>query len=133
MDVVDERSGRPLIRRVLRVSEHYQGPRLADLPDLLVDYDDSIPTGSTEVGEGEGAIVRVQSPKIGVVEGANTYGRTGEHRSQGLLVAAGPTVSPGAFARPISVLDLAPTWTRLLGVELGRVDGRAIEGLDPIS
>ena len=89
-------------------------------------------TGSTQVGDGKGATVQISSPKIGVLEGANTYGRTGEHRSPGLLIAAGPEGSRGAFSRPISVLDLAPTWTRVLGVDLEQADGRAIEGFAPV-
>ena len=130
--IVDERTGQPFIRRVMRVSHHYRGPRLTDLPDLVVDYNDAIATGSTQVGDGKGATVQISSPKIGVLEGANTYGRTGEHRSPGLLIAAGPAVSRGAFSRPISVLDLAPTWTRVLGVDLEQADGRAIEGFAPV-
>ena len=131
MAIIDERSDRSLIRRVVRVAELYEGPYLDELPDLLVEYDDTVPTLSTRVGDGEGATVRVRSPKIGVLEGANTYGRTGEHRSQGLLVAAGPQVEAGVFSRQVSVLDLAPTWSRLLGVELEGTDGRAIEDLAP--
>ena len=127
--IVDERTGRPLISRVLRVADLYQGPHLAELPDLIVDYADEIATGSAHVNGGRGAAVRVTSPKIGVVEGINTYGRTGEHRAQGLLIAAGPGITPGALPQPISVMDLAPTWTQALGVELTDVDGTAIEGL----
>jgi predicted AlkP superfamily phosphohydrolase/phosphomutase len=132
-DIVDERSGRPLIRQILKVSDHYRGSHLADLPDLLVVYDDEVPTGSTRVGDGDGARVRVRSPKIGVVEGANTYGRTGEHRPQGLLIADGPGVGVGSCLGSVSVLDLAPTWTHLLGAELHGVDGAAIAGLRRIS
>ena len=131
MAIIDDRTGEPVIRSVLRVSDLYQGPRLADLPDLVVDYSDAVATGSTIVGSGDGAAVRLHSPKIGIVEGTNTYGRTGEHRSQGLLLAAGPGIAPGSFAHPVSVLDLAPTWARALGIELESANGTPIIGLPP--
>lgn len=127
--VTDERTGQPLIRDVIPVSEHYQGPHLGDLPDLVVEYSDAVPTGSTRVGGGEGASVRVSSPKIGAVEGSNGYGRTGEHRSQGLMMAAGPGIAVGDLAAEVSILDLAPTWTRLLGVEMETAEGRPIDVL----
>jgi predicted AlkP superfamily phosphohydrolase/phosphomutase len=129
LQIVDDDSGQPLIRRVLRVSDHYQGPHLAELPDLLVEYDDVNPVGSTGLGGGRNATIRARSPKIGVIEGTNSYGRSGEHRSEGLLIAAGPDIGTGAFLRPVSVLDLAPTWTRLLGVDLVTSEGNPIDGL----
>lgn len=127
--IIDERTGAPLIRRVLRVSDLYQGPHLDGLPDLVVDYDDSVATGSTGVGSGLGAQVRLHSPKFGLIEGANSFGRTGEHRPEGLLLAAGPGLGQHALTQPVSVLDLAPTWTRALGVRLANAEGRPIPGL----
>jgi predicted AlkP superfamily phosphohydrolase/phosphomutase len=131
LDIVEDRSGLPLIRRVIRVMDHYNGPRLAELPDLLVEYNDAIPVGSQAVGRGRNATLRIRSPKIGMIKGTNAYGRTGEHRSQGFLVVAGPTVSPGTFSTPVSVLDLAPTWTRVLGIDFEQAEGSAIETLSP--
>jgi hypothetical protein len=58
----------------------YQGSCLDDLPDLLVEWSDEVPTGSEMVGGGIAAAVRASSAKIGSVEGVNQYGRTGEHR-----------------------------------------------------
>lgn len=127
LEIVDADSGRALIKRVLRVADHYQGPHLADLPDLLVEYDDANPVGSKELHGGRNSTLTVRSPKIGVVKGTNTYGRSGEHRPDGLLIAAGPGIVSGAFQRRISVLDLAPTFTRLLGVDLEGADGCAID------
>ena len=133
LDIVDARTGQPFIQRVIRVDEHYQGPRLPDLPDLVVEYSDATPTGSTLVGNGAGARVRVHSPRVGVVEGANEYGRTGEHRSRGMLFAAGPGVAVGESEATVSILDLAPTWTRLLGVDLETAEGTPIDGIMPDS
>lgn len=133
LEIVEYSSGLPLIKRVIRVSDYYQGPRLAELPDLLVEYNDAIPVGSSKVADGLNAKLCVWSKKIGILEGTNSYGRTGDHRPQGFAVAAGPGISPGSFSRSVSVLDLAPTWTRMLGIELEQAEGRPIETLSPLA
>lgn len=129
LSIVDERTKKPLVKRVLRTADIYTGECLDHLPDLLVEWSDEAPTGSTVVGKGAAATVRARSPKIGVIEGANDYGRTGEHRPEGLFIAAGPGVRPGLLPREISILDFAPTFGKLLGVELPDADGRPIDEL----
>ena len=49
--------------------------------------------------------------------------------SGGWFVAAGPGLGAGSLTREVSLLDLAPTFTRMLGVELRDVDGRPIPEL----
>ena len=117
----------PLVRRVVRTRDVYAGERLDALPDLLVEWNDAVAQGSTALGNGAAALVRARSPKIGTVEGANEYGRSGEHRPGGWFVAAGPGVSVGRLNHEPSLLDLAPTFSRILGVELPGSDGKPIE------
>ncbi|HEX6052583.1 MAG TPA: alkaline phosphatase family protein [Gemmatimonadaceae bacterium] len=129
VSLIDERTGRPLVRRVMRTADLYDGPMVGHLPDLLVEWSDEVPTGSTALNGGRGALVRAQSPRIGLVEGANEYARTGEHRPGGWFVAVVPGVAARALGREVSLTDLAPTFTRLLGVDLVGGQGRAIEEL----
>ena len=82
-----------------------------------------------QLGGGAASVVRAHSPRIGVVEGVNTYGRTGEHRLEGLLIAAGPGIPAGRIDRPVSVLDFAPTIGALLGVELPAGEGQIVPEL----
>jgi predicted AlkP superfamily phosphohydrolase/phosphomutase len=124
--IIDERTGRPLIRAVRRTRDLYSGDRVNELPDLLLDWDDELPTGNSNLAGGAGATVRVRSPKIGVVECTNDYTRTGDHRIGGIFIAAGPGIQPGRLDRAVSVMDFAPTLCKLLGVELPNVDGRPI-------
>jgi predicted AlkP superfamily phosphohydrolase/phosphomutase len=126
LDIVDQRTGRPVIRRVTRTAELFQGEHLDDLPDLLVDWDDSTPTGSSFHHGGAGATVQVLSPRIGTVLGINHFTRTGDHRIGGMFVAAGNGIRPGAMNRTVSTLDIAPTLAALLGVRLQGVDGEVI-------
>lgn len=129
MKVVDERTGLPAFSRVSRTAELYHGSRLPWLPDLLVHWTDALPTGSRYMARGKGALVRLSSPAIGVVEGENEYGRTGEHRSDGMFVAVGPGIHHARLHRAVALVDLAPTLCRFLGHHLRAVDGRAIPEL----
>jgi predicted AlkP superfamily phosphohydrolase/phosphomutase len=124
--IVDDASGAPLVRRVMRTRDLYGGEHLDALPDLLVEWSEAVAIGSTALGNGAGAHVRARSPRIGTIEGANDYGRSGEHRPGGWLVAAGPGVEHGRLERAPSLLDLAPTFARILGVELPGADGKPI-------
>jgi hypothetical protein len=55
--------------------------------------------------------------------------RTGDHRPDGLYLAAGPGLNPKRVEKPASVMDFGPTIAARLGVELGDVDGRPIPEL----
>ncbi len=132
LEFVDPESGRQLIRRVRRTADVCQGAWLEDLPDLLVEWDLDRPVGSSVVGNGGGAMLRAQSSRTGVVEILNEYGRTGEHRIEGMFIARGPGIAPGQIERVLSTLDLAPTFAALLGSEMAGVDGTVIPELaDP--
>ena len=128
LEIIDERTGRPVARRVMRTSDLYAGERLNELPDLVVDWDDAVPTGSVHHAGGAAARVRLTSPKIGVVEASNDYTRTGDHRIGGMFVAAGGGIRPGRMEREVSIMDLAPTFTAMVGVELPGTDGQPIPG-----
>lgn len=127
--IVDERTGNALVRRVTRTAKLYDGEYLNHLPDLLVEWNDEVPTGSMIVSEGVSAKVKAKSPKIGIVEGVNEYGRTGEHRPNGLFIAIGPNLQPNRLDREVSILDFAPTLAKILDVDLPCVDGHPIPEL----
>jgi hypothetical protein len=106
----------------------YAGPAIPELPDLIVDWDLTRPIGSAGVGNGAGSMMRAMSPSIGTVERENRNCRSGEHRNEGLFVARGPGIAPGQLDRTVSTMDYAPTFARMLGVEM-EADGRVIEEL----
>jgi predicted AlkP superfamily phosphohydrolase/phosphomutase len=128
-EVMDPDTSRPLMPSVRRTSELFRGECLDQLPDLLVAWDLDRATGSTTVGTGRGARLRATSARIGLVERTNEYGRSGEHRIDGLVVARGPGIRPGRLDRTISDLDLAPTFARVLGCDMAGVDGVEIPEL----
>jgi predicted AlkP superfamily phosphohydrolase/phosphomutase len=126
LSLTDADSGQSLVDRVVRVEEVCSGPALETLPDLVIEWSRVRPIGSTTIGNGKGARVRARHPRLGVIEGSNRYGRTGEHEPGGLFVAAGPGIPAGTVANPASLVDFAPTVCRLLGCSCEDVDGLPI-------
>ena len=129
LEITEPGSGRPLVRAVHRTADLFQGRHLAQLPDLIVEWNPEIPLGTTVAGTGAGSRVRATSPRIGLLEQVNSYCRTGDHQLGGMFIARGPGIEPGQLDRVVSNLDLAPTLARMMGCEMTGVDGRPIPEL----
>jgi predicted AlkP superfamily phosphohydrolase/phosphomutase len=114
LEIVNTRTGRPMLTDVLFPPDHYNGPRLDRLPDLVLEWNIEAP------------IHEVTSPRIGRVVGHETGTRTGNHRPEGLLMWQGPGVASGPLGRSVSTQDLAPTFCALLGAPMPGVEGDAI-------
>jgi predicted AlkP superfamily phosphohydrolase/phosphomutase len=126
LSIVDYETGKPMVKKVRKVSELYEGERIDHLPDLLVEWNDEKLLGSLGVGDVKNSRLRMGSEKIGIVEGVNTYCRTGDHRPEGLFIACGPGINAGHMDRIVSIMDFAPTFTNLFGVKMPDVDGSPI-------
>lgn len=114
LGVIDARTGRPAIRAVTRTAALHAGPHLDRLPDLLVEWADEVQTGSMQLAGGRGATVRLTSPAIGMVEGVNWYGRSGDHRAGGMYILAGAGIAPGGEGHALEVAELAAAITRIV-------------------
>jgi predicted AlkP superfamily phosphohydrolase/phosphomutase len=106
-------TGGPVVEDVVRVADHCQGEQLDDMPDFFV------------LWRREARIERVGSAKVGEVVHRQRGNRTGDHRSDSILFARGPGITPGEMA-PCSIMDVAPTIAALLGVGLPQSDGQPI-------
>ena len=115
--VIDVDTGQPVISRVVRAKDVYEGPRLDDLPDLLIEWSPAPPAKA------------IASPSLGEIRGEHRYCRTGDHHPRGLFVARGPGIAPGRLEEPVSIVDFAPTLAQLLAVPLSATDGQPIPGL----
>ena len=116
MDIVDLDTGTRVVNRVIRTDELYSGEHRNLLPDLLVEWSSHAPISR----------IRLGSDKIGEIEGEYRFCRTGDHFPGGMFVAVGPGIKPGMLERTVSIMDFAPTFCRMLDVELPDVDGRPI-------
>ena len=68
---------------------------------------------------------------LGIIEGANAYARTGDHRPEGLFIAMGRNINAGTLDRIISIMDFAPTFANLLGIQMIETDGKSIVEILP--
>jgi len=103
-------TGEPIVRRVIVTRELYVGDYVDRFPDLLVEWTEAEPI--------EGAT----SSATGTVRKYHAGHRTGDHRPDGWLIVSGPSSSPGVVD-PVSIYDLAPTVTGLLGVPFRQAEG----------
>ncbi len=117
--VTNLETGQPLVRRVLKTRDIYSGEHVDRLPDLMVIWNRTGPVGAA------------CSDSIGEVRDKFVFKnhRTGDHtEDDGLLFATGPGIEAGHIGS-ISVADLAPTITAMLGVELPNSEGQVIEAI----
>jgi len=114
LGIVNTQTGAPVVRSVARTTDYYRREALDALPDLLIDWNHDV------------SVETVWSPKTGVVHAPYTHWRTGDHRPDGLLLATGPGIEPGAALPPLEIIDLAPSLAARLGVALPDVDGRPV-------
>jgi predicted AlkP superfamily phosphohydrolase/phosphomutase len=98
------------VRRVLRPVELFNGPNVAQMPDLLVEWHQESPIRS------------LASPTVGRVEGEYQGHRTGDHRRDGLLLRRGPTAARHT-GNVVDACDLAPAACALLDVPLRTTAG----------
>lgn len=111
-------TGKPLVAHVHEREELYHGPHTTLAPDLTVVLGD---WRYRTIGLHDFATHRVISP---------AFGPTGDHRLEGILVAAGPAIRAGSRPLEASLLDIAPTVLHLLGVPVpSDMDGRALTDL----
>ncbi|HET9514447.1 MAG TPA: alkaline phosphatase family protein [Gemmatimonadales bacterium] len=125
--ITEADTGAPLVRRVIETSTLYQGEHQDALPDLLVEWNEALVRGSTMLGDGANAVLRVRSPRIGELEAVNRYGRTGDHRPHGFFVATGPGLGPSRLSTPVSLMDFAPSVETWAGLIPPPGSGRVIE------
>jgi predicted AlkP superfamily phosphohydrolase/phosphomutase len=117
LDIVKVETGEPLVRKVIRASDHFDRREPDSFPDIFIEWDRRSRSKT------------VYSPKIGVVHEPYEHWRTGEHFPDGLLLATGPGITPGAVLPSTRVEDIAPTICARLGVALDDADGRPIPEL----
>lgn len=90
----DASGARSLVREVIKLHDHYSGPRLTGLPDLLAVWN-------------RGADVsRVSSPEIGTISRPAYNVRTGDHSKFGLLISDRPLASN--LTTPLTPTQVTP-------------------------
>jgi len=97
-------TGRNAVREVVVTGDRLAGPRMDQLPDLIVCWSD------------EARISALESDAIGTVSGTSPDGRTGTHRAPGFVLARCAPGSTMGFPDRAHIFDFAPTLLDSFGV-----------------
>ncbi|MGE3741340.1 MAG: alkaline phosphatase family protein [Geminicoccaceae bacterium] len=96
-------TGQPAVRDVRRLP--LTATTASGLPDLVVSWAEGYP------------VEAVRSARIGELREASPELRTGAHRNEGVLIAAGPAIAARGRTERGRIVDLAPTIVALSGAE----------------
>ncbi len=111
----DPHSGQPISVQLRRKEEVYNGPFLADAPEMIVDMDNY----QTEV---------MAELEIGRLMDERPL-RSGNHTLEGTFIAKGPGISAGCSYNA-DLMDIAPTLLHMLGIPVPQdMDGRVLQNL----
>lgn len=110
--LVNVDTGTSVVDRVERADAYYQRESLDAMPDLFIEWNHDHP------------IETVWSPRFGMIQGAYTHWRTGDHRPGGLLLTRGPGTVPRAELGTVDVHRLGASIAAKLGVS--PADARAV-------
>ena len=115
--LVEPKTGRPAVNRVVKLREELSGDRIDHLPDLAVVWNNF-----------GGPIEALESSRIGRIELKEHNKRPGGHWHEGFMLASGPLFRQGIALDNADLMDIAPTILALYGVEKpSYMDGRVIE------
>lgn len=113
--LINPETGKEAVSRVLRVDKMYHGENLDALPDLIVQWAEDAP------------IRALTSTRIGTVSGVLVDKRTGAHRPDGFLIAAGKHIKKNDGPDRGDLMDLAPTLLYLMGQPVPKdMDGKVL-------
>jgi predicted AlkP superfamily phosphohydrolase/phosphomutase len=124
-ELKDPRTGQPVITRIYRRKEIYQGPFADETADLILDWWSEDSLFSTEPSFPEDT----HNPPLVVCEhrASEKSEWGGTHRLHGVLVGRGPALKAGAEITDARLIDLAPTLLHLFGVSVPEdMDGKVL-------
>jgi predicted AlkP superfamily phosphohydrolase/phosphomutase len=119
----DSETGEPVIETIKRKDELFaKGKGFNNLPDLLVRWIDK-PAANYK---------KIISTQFGEIEwpmpGKNPDGRSGNHRFEGFLLAAGENIKQNSSFEKKHIVDLAPTILHILGAKIPeKFEGQAMQ------
>jgi len=124
-DLKDPRTGKPVINRVYRRHEVFQGPFADEGADLILDWWSENSLFSTEPSFPEHTNEPAVSIRAHLPQEKAEWG--GTHRLYGIIVARAPAFKAGAKIENARLIDIAPTLLHLLDVPVPEdMDGKVL-------
>jgi predicted AlkP superfamily phosphohydrolase/phosphomutase len=125
LELKDPRTGKPIIARIYRRDELFQGPFSNEAADLIVDWwsEDSLFSTAPSLAKDR------DKPTVIILEHRpaedSVWG--GTHRLDGILVASGPALKRATEIENAQLIDFAPTLLHLFGLAVPEdMDGRVL-------
>jgi len=124
MTMVEPETGDVVVRKVHKREELYSGPKLADAPDLIIEWVDYACWGRGQYDGGETVFEAQRHLDF------SDQPLTGSHRPKGILIAHGTGIRSGEQITEAHLLDMAPTILSILGIQpLPEMDGGFLTAL----
>ncbi len=121
MQLRSPETGETIVRRAYRREELYHGAQLDTAPDIIIAWADHTFWGRGYYGSQVPVFERQEHFDF------SAQPLSGAHRPEGILLAHGPAIQPGARVQDAKLYDLAPTIFHLLGFEPpADMDGRVL-------
>lgn len=116
--LVNAETGKPAVDEVFRPREMFPGPRIDDLPDLVILWSAAAPINC------------VESPSVGRISQRAHEDRSGNHRAEGFIFARGPSIRRHEAELLGDIQQIPSTLLALHGVPIpARFEMAAIQDL----
>ena len=129
----DSVSGEPIVDKVFRREEIYQGPHVDKAPDLLIRWREDIPIHGIQMPERDGPEAAQEEDRASIpfIPGEDSRVISGDHHLNGLLLFRNLNKEQkGGEIRKASLTDVAPTVLYALGLPVpDDMDGEVLSGL----
>ena len=105
-NLVDPISKKTVVKEAIKVRDHFQGPYINELPDIVITW------------ERNGPISAVISEETGLIEGFLKDKRTGGHESYGFLLISDGKNEIAKSNDMTHIMDIVPSIMNILGAEI---------------
>lgn len=123
---VDLKTGRPIIKDIVKKKDAYCGAYMDDAPDLILKWADDFVISGISCRMENGSQLKIP----GLVLDTDDAEWTGDHADYGIFMAKGPHIKSGYNIHNPSIMDIAPSILYLMGIPVPEDwDGKVLTGI----
>jgi predicted AlkP superfamily phosphohydrolase/phosphomutase len=124
--LVDPVTGVPAVEKTFLREELYSGAHFERAPDIIAVLREGYQMVGDIVAHQYGGRRPLEQTVFALSEGTR-FKLSGIHRPIGIVMAAGPSVKPGARIEGARIIDIAPTVLQLFGLHGPPMDGQVLQ------